>query len=259
MNQAPIMYTDVPGFEKCQDIFKLWIEHKEFDYSPEQQAAMMSDQNESVAVPDFFTPDEFAELTSYFLKDPVWHLFWEGGSSLLNINPDVPNYKRIMELTVDRMRDMHGYFHLDNLFVRKALNSLELHSDNVYNFAGRTPKKTYCIPLAVERNGTYSDDWSNVGTVVMNQFQYSRSYGGDIFNVIGDTGKEFDDTEYELMSHIPKEQLHGLSIQEYLPWHQREVLMFDSYRIHSSSDWSKHGVDAKWCLVVQSSIDTPSS
>lgn len=258
-DNTPIMFQNNPGFEKCLEIFKIWNKHQSLDFSAQHISVMKSCHTESLILDSFFTEDEFEELRNYLVYNPVPHLFWEGGSTLTNINPDFPNYERIMELTVDRFRELRGYFEVDNVFVRKAVNSLPLHTDNVYNFDDRIPAKTFVIPLAVEREEKFIEDWQNVSTIIFNQFQYLRAYGAEVFDVDGLTGNEFLDEYYDLVSHHTKQELFGLSIEKILNWKQRNVFEFDSYRLHCSSNWITKGPTAKWGLMVQTSTRIPNN
>jgi hypothetical protein len=186
-------------------------------------------------------------------------LFWEGGSALANVNPEFPNYDKIMALTVDRIKAIRGDFLIDNMFIRRAVNSLPLHTDHVYNWPDRVPSFTYVIPLAVERNGKFSDNWSNVSTVMFEQYQYRRAYGADIFDVELKTGKPFTEEDYEHVSQHTVENLDGLSLETIFPWKQGSMITMDAYRLHCSNNWSQHGIDAKWGLIIQTATELPSS
>jgi len=254
----PVMYKDNPGFDYCLEVFTAWKEHQLVDFDP-TRIDMMRNSRHSSKVEDFLTQEEFAELTNLIVDNPTWHLFWEGGSALANINPEYPNYDRIMALTVDKIKAVRGDFKIDNMFVRRAVNSLPLHTDHVYNWPDRLPSFTYVFPLAAERNGQFTTNWSGISTVMFEQYQYRRAYGAEIFDVELKTNKPFPAQDYEHVSQHTPEQLEGLSLETVFPWKQGSMITMDAYRLHCSNDWRKHGFDAKWGLIIQSAIDIPSN
>ena len=257
-NAPPVMYKDAPGFAHCIEVFKAWNEHQSIDFDNDRIDMMRNNHNAS-KVEDFLSNKEFKELTGYIVDNPTWHLFWEGGSALANVNPEFPNYDKIMALTVDRIKAERGDFLIDNMFIRRAVNSLPLHTDHVYNWPDRVPSFTYVIPLAVERNGTFTDDWSGVSTVMFEQYQYRRAYGADIFDVELKTGKPFDEAALENVSQHTTDSLDGLSLETVFPWKQGSMITMDAYRLHCSNNWSQYGIDAKWGLIIQTAIELPSS
>ncbi len=254
----PIMYKDQPGFDHCLEVFTAWKEHQKVDFD-EQRIDMMRQRKHSSKVEEFLTPGEFKELTSLIVDNPTWHLFWEGGSALANINPEYPNYDKVMALTVDKIKSVRGDFKIDNMFVRRAVNSLPLHTDHVYNWPDRLPSFTYVIPLAAERDGKFTDDWSGISTVMFEQYQYRRAYGAEIFDVELKTNQPFDMANYNHVSQHTEQALEGLSLETVFPWKQQSMMTMDAYRLHCSNDWKKHGFDAKWCLIIQSAIGIPKS
>ena len=254
----PVMYKDQPGFDYCMEVFTAWKEHQALDFSPER-IDMMRNRRHPSHVEDFLTPDEFAELTSYIVDNPTWHLFWEGGSALANINSEYPNYNRIMALTVDKIKAVRGDFKIDNMFVRRAVNSLPLHTDHVYNWPDRIPSFTYVIPLAAERNGKFIDDWAGISTVMFDQYQYRRAYGADVFDVELKTDKLFNEADYKHVSQHTLKELEGLSLETVFPWKQGSMITMDAYRLHCSNNWRQHGIEAKWGLIIQSATALPSS
>lgn len=255
----PVMYRDQPGFDHCLEVFTAWKEHQQFDFDEARIAMMRNRRYPSYVTEDFFTDDEFKELTEYIVEKPVWHLFWEGGSALANINPEYPNYDRIMSLTVDRIKKQRGDFKIDNMFVRRAVNSLPLHTDHVYNWPDRIPSFTYVIPLAAERDGKFTNDWSGISTVMFEQYQYRRAYGAEIFDVELKTGKPFPDEDFKHVSQHTAEALDGLSLETVFSWKPKSMITMDAYRLHCSNDWRKHGFDAKWGLIIQTAIDIPNN
>jgi hypothetical protein len=256
-NSPPVMYEDSPGFNKCLEIFKTWNDHQSLDFDEHRISLMRNNHNPSKLHAGFLTNEEFLELTSYIIENPIWHLFWEGGSALSNVNEDFPNYQRIMELTVDKIKKIRGDFLIDNMFIRRAVNSLPLHTDHVYNFSDRVPTSTYVFPLAVERHGEFVNDWSGVSTVMLEQYQYLRAYGADIFAVEGKTGKPFPEEHYHLVSQHTKEAVDGLSLETHFEWSPGAVLEMDAYRLHCSNNWRQHGYDAKWGLIIQTAVPIP--
>ncbi len=254
----PVMYKDQPGFDYCLEVFTAWKEHQLVDFDPERME-MMRQRRHPSKVEKFFTEDEFKELVSLIVDKPTWHLFWEGGSALANINPEYPNYQRIMDLTVNKIKAVRGEFKIDNMFVRRAVNSLPLHTDHVYNWPDRIPSFTYVIPLAAERDGKFTDDWTGISTTMFEQYQYRRAYGADVFDVELKTNKPFPTEDYDHVSQHTLEELDGLSLETVFPWQQGTMMTMDAYRLHCSNDWRKHGFDAKWGLIIQTAIDIPKS
>jgi len=257
-NASPVMYKDAPGFEYCLEVFKAWNEHQSINFDTARIDMMRNNHHPSIAE-NFLTDEEFKELTGYIVDNPTWHLFWEGGSALANVNPEFPNYDKIMALTVDKIKAQHGDFLIDNMFIRRAVNSLPLHTDHVYNWPDRVPSFTYVIPLAVERNGQFSNDWSNVSTVMFEQYQYRRAYGAEIFDVELKTNKPFDEAEYEHVSQHTVDALDGLSLETVFPWKPGSMITMDAYRLHCSNNWSQFGIDAKWGLIIQTATEIPSN
>lgn len=257
-NAPPVMYEDAPGFAHCKEVFKAWNEHQSIDFDIERIEMMRNSHHTSI-VEDFLTETEFKELTGYIVDNPTWHLFWEGGSALANVNPEFPNYDKIMALTVDKIKAYRGDFLIDNMFIRRAVNSLPLHTDHVYNWPDRVPSFTYVIPLAIERAGRFSDDWSNVSTVMFEQYQYRRAYGADVFDVELKTNEPFPETDYTHVSHHSPAALDGLSVETIFPWKPGTIMTMDAYRLHCSNNWSQHGIDAKWGLIIQTATELPSS
>lgn len=257
-NPPPVMYRDQPGFEYCLEVFKAWNEHQNIDFDTARIKMMRNNHNTSTAE-DFLSNKEFKELTGYIVDNPTWHLFWEGGSALANVNPEFPNYDKIMALTVDKIKAERGDFLIDNMFIRRAVNSLPLHTDHVYNWPDRVPSFTYVIPLAVERNGLFSEDWSGVSTVMFEQYQYRRAYGADVFDVELKTDNPFPQKDYSNVSQHTSEELAGLSLETVFPWKQGSMITMDAYRLHCSNNWSQYGIDAKWGLIIQTAIELPSS
>lgn len=255
----PIMCKDQPGFEKCLAVFETWCDHRSLDFDSDRIDLMKKNKNPSIIYDNFFTQEEFDELLEYTVNNPIWHLIWKGGSSLTNINSDLPNYEKIMNLTVDKIKKIRGDFLIDNMFVRRATNSLPLHTDHVYNFKDRVPTATYLIPLAVEIKGKMANTWDNVSTVMLEQYQYSRAYGADIFAVEGKTDKSFPEEFYNYMSHHSKDDIFGLSVETIINWKPRSMVEMDAYRLHCSNDWKKHGIDAKWGLIIQTADPIPKS
>lgn len=257
-NAPPVMYKDAPGFNHCLEVFKAWNEHQSIDFDP-TRISMMRDNHHTSKAEKFLTDTEFKELTGYIVDNPTWHLFWEGGSALANVNPEFPNYDKIMALTVDKIRAERGDFLIDNMFIRRAVNSLPLHTDHVYNWPDRVPSFTYVIPLAVERDGKFSDDWSGVSTVMFEQYQYRRAYGADVFDVELKTNRAFEETDYKHVSQHTAEALEGLSLETVFPWQQGSMITMDAYRLHCSNNWRQHGIDAKWGLIIQTATGIPKS
>lgn len=255
----PVMYKDQPGFDYCLEVFTNWKEHQKIDFDPERIEMMRQRRYPSYVTENFLTENEFKELTGYIVENIVWHLFWEGGSALANINPEYPNYEKIMALTVDKIKSIRGDFKIDNMFVRRAVNSLPLHTDHVYNWPDRIPSFTYVIPLAAERDGKFTDDWSGISTVMFDQYQYRRAYGAEIFDVELKTDRPFDMKNYEHVSQHAEKDLDGLSLETVFHWKPRSMITMDAYRLHCSNDWRKHGFDAKWGLIIQTAIDIPKS
>jgi len=257
-NPPPVMYKDQPGFDYCLEVFKAWNEHQSLDFDTARISMMRNNHNTTTAE-DFLSNKEFKELTGYIVDNPTWHLFWEGGSALANVNPEFPNYDKIMELTVDKIKAKRGDFLIDNMFIRRAVNSLPLHTDHVYNWPDRVPSFTYVIPLAVERNGSFSEDWSGVSTVMFEQYQYRRAYGADVFDVELKTGNPFPQEDYVNVSQHTSEELDGLSLETIFPWKQGSMITMDAYRLHCSNNWSQYGIDAKWGLIIQTAVELPNS
>ena len=257
-NPPPVMYKDQPGFEYCLEVFKAWNEHQSIDFDT-ARIDMMRNNHNTTTVEDFLSNKEFKELTGYVVDNPTWHLFWEGGSALANVNPEFPNYDKIIALTVDKIKAKRGDFLIDNMFIRRAVNSLPLHTDHVYNWPDRVPSFTYVIPLAIERNGSFSEDWSGVSTVMFEQYQYRRAYGADIFDVELKTGNPFPQEDYSNVSQHTSEELFGLSLETVFPWKQGSMITMDAYRLHCSNNWSQYGIDAKWGLIIQTAIELPNN
>jgi hypothetical protein len=257
-NAPPVMYKDAPGFAHCMEVFKAWNEHQSIDFDSSRITMMRNNHNAS-KVEDFFSKDEFKELTGYIVDNPTWHLFWEGGSALANVNPEFPNYNKIMALTVDRIKAIRGDFLIDNMFIRRAVNSLPLHTDHVYNWPDRVPSSTYVIPLAAERDGKFTDDWTGISTTMFEQYQYRRAYGADVFDVELKTGIPFLQADYKHVSQHTTESLDGLSLETVFEWRPGTMITMDAYRLHCSNDWKKFGFDSKWALIIQTAIELPSN
>ena len=256
-DSAPVMYKDQPGFDYCMEVFTAWKEHQTIDFDEERINLMRQCSNPSSVTNDFLTEDEFKELSSYLVENPTWHLFWEGGSALANINPAYPNYDRIMALTVDKIKAVRGDFKIDNMFVRRAVNSLPLHTDHVYNWPDQIPSFTYVIPLAAERNGEFTNDWSGISTVMFEQYQYRRAYGADVFDVELKTGTAFHQADYNYVSQHTIDALDGLSLETIFNWKPQSMITMDAYRLHCSNNWRQYGFDAKWGLIIQTAVDIP--
>jgi hypothetical protein len=56
------------------------------------------------------------------------------------------------------------------------------------------------------------------------------------------------------VDHIDPESLDGLSPEKVIQWRLGDIILFDRYRLHSSSSFSKYGLSSKQSLVISTSF-----
>jgi hypothetical protein len=75
-------------------------------------------------------------------------------------------------------------------------------------------------------------------------YDYSNVDGVLDYNAID------DETYAKLFTHLKREWLDGLSLKSYLPSKIGSALIFDSVRLHASSDFKKLGIDSKLAISI---------
>lgn len=131
----------------------------------------------------------------------------------------------------------------------KTVNPFVIHTDTPH-VKDIVPYKNFLIPLT---------GFSNCYTIFFQQRHYgigahflrSNKYKNwspdknikitDYSDLENYTGKDFPPGTYkEHLTHMPYDNLHGLSIYDIVQWKMGDIIVFDSAQLHCSNDFSKY-------------------
>lgn len=215
-------------------------------------------------VDNFVTPEDIKHLINLYDSDDPYQakVYKNTGPVTLDIHkylndPVVDGIMKRIELAIGKFEITAGFFfftdyphiiHNDDLF--------EL-PDNVY--------KAITIPLRVDTD-TNIEGVSQLCFFDQNYFHGpSKFFKGDddiptyynkqIYDYKDIDGllehnKINDECYLKYFTHLKREWLDGLSLHSVLPWTPGSCMIFDSVRLHCSSDFRKKGIKSKLGLSI---------
>lgn len=253
-------YPENPGYKGfANETIALHKSHGT-PFNEQQVAAMRTYYSPSVVHNEYLSAEDFSVLRDCLLTDPIWH-FTSNQSNFGGINDGHPYYQTICDIVLPKILAAHGPLHIDSFFLRESGRSLSTHTDT-RNTSERAPYKTFLFPLGVKRQGKFSNNWSNVGTVTFDQYSYTMPIPGSspIVDIEFGTDQNINIDDYNTyLTHDPYDRLFGLSIERVLDWMPGAMLEFEMARLHASTDWAAHNIDSKWALTIVTTRDIPSS
>jgi hypothetical protein len=224
----------------------------------EQIARIESNNSAPFQMFDFISSDENQMLLDFFNNSDKE--IKSTGPTVVRPDLNLPVFKNIFE----RVQDTLGDVNLESALIFSTPWAHVIHNDD--DTRGEDlPYKAITIPLYIN-NGVVDTDvklmmfdqyyyhggrkFMNGGVPKVNQFanngpllEYSEvSYTND--NGIDNAIKE------HYLSHCQPNWLEGLSIHSYFPWKINSAIVFDSCRLHSSSDFNALGATQKIALSI---------
>lgn len=206
---------------------------------------------------DFISQDENDELVDFY--DNTDKEIKPTGPTVVRPELDLPVFKTIF----DRVKETIGDVKLDAALIFSTPWAHVIHNDDDVKGEGK-PYKAFTIPLKLW--GTAKD--TDIKLMMFDQYYY---HGGKKFYNGGPAPKkvannppllEYTDVSYtnnkgipteikeRYLTHLQDSWLEGLSIHSYFPWKINSAIIFDSTRLHSSSDFNALDVERKMALSI---------
>lgn len=226
--------------------------------TPEQIAAILSRVSSPCLVEDFVCPSDIQELIGIFRSHLEHHTKKHTGPVTLGVQGflDLPVMKRLLS----RMENEIGPFELNaGLFFETSVPHV-IHNDDVYSLPDTY--KAFTIPLEISGfSGSYPDlcffdqfYFNGPAKFFKGSSNIAAHFNASIYEYSGvhglAEGKMDDELYQRYFTHLPSRWLEGLSLHSAVKWIPGTAIVFDSLRLHSSSDFRKLGITSKLGLSM---------
>lgn len=224
----------------------------------EQISLIESNNSDPFQLFDFISQEENNELIDFF--DNADKEIKPTGPTVVRPDLSLPVLKNIF----DRVQGTLGDVKLNAALVFSTPWAHVIHNDDDTS-GNEKPYKALTIPLKLWGSAADSD----IKLMMFDQYYY---HGGKKF-MRGGTPKvnqfatngpllEYSDVSYindkgisaeikqKFLTHLQDNWLEGLSIHSYFPWKINSAIIFDSTRLHSSSDFNALDVEKKMALSI---------
>lgn len=152
--------------------------------------------------------------------------------------------ERVLNLVLEKTHTV------EEVIFNESTISFQIHADSGYN--NPNVYKGIIIPLECESGSTvfFDNYWHGDGAkfvrsedpfghVVDQEKQLSTKDQRitDYTNIVNYNGRPFDCDFYEkYLTHIPYENLYGLTVETIASWHPGDVIVFDRHQLHCASN-----------------------
>ena len=223
----------------------------------EQISLIESNNSDPFQLFDFISQEENNELIDFF--DNADKEIKPTGPTVVRPDLSLPVLKNIF----DRVQDTLGDVKLNAALVFSTPWAHVIHNDDDTS-GNEKPYKALTIPLKLWGSATDSD----IKLMMFDQYYYhggKKFYnGGPTPSNVANNGPllEYSDVSYindkgisaeikqKFLTHLQDNWLEGLSIHSYFPWKINSAIIFDSTRLHSSSDFNALDVEKKMALSI---------
>ena len=162
---------------------------------------------------------------------------------------------------------------LDFLAVQEAINPWKIHAD-IRWYADRIPYKVILMPMDVEplEGPVPVDQWPETNSIVFHQRSFLSRWPEHLAKQKSVTGnhqdrlpRPIDNVQYEgfetgfhvtkdqwqqYLSHMPYENMEGLTLDGIHPWRPRSLFMWDNTALHCADNFLASGIRTKRCLML---------
>lgn len=224
----------------------------------QQQISLIESNNsDPFQLFDFISQEENNKLVDFFNKEDKE--IKSTGPTVVRPDLSLPVFKTIF----DRVQETLGDVKLNSALVFSTPWAHVIHNDDD-TLGNEKPFKALTIPLKLWGDSKDTD----IKLMMFDQYYY---HGGKKFYNGGPAPKkiannppllEYKDVSYinnkgipydvkkEYLTHLQDNWLEGLSIHSYFPWKINSAIIFDSTRLHSSSNFNAIGVTRKLALSI---------
>jgi len=145
---------------------------------------------------------------------------------------------------------------VEEVIFNESTISFQIHVDSGYS--NPLVNKGIIIPLKCDRGSTifFNNYWyKDAAKFVRSEDPYANVKDNakqittkdqritDYSNIVGFNNKPFDYKLYNrYLTHIPYENLHGLTIDKIVPWVPGDVIIFDRNQLHCASNEHNHKI-----------------
>jgi hypothetical protein len=212
---------------------------------------------------DFISPEEARRLEGIFESaQGKWHK--KTGPITTSLN-DLTRDEFVREELIPRLMAVSGRFELTAGHLFLTDKPFIVHNDAIY---GSTSERDRAFLIPVEEKTGSAHPPQEHYLVLFNQFyrkgpakffqnetQMFSPYNEPVYDYSEIEGldrahKIKDSIVNNELAHLKREWLEGLSIAEMIPWIPRSMILFESQRLHCSSDFRRAGIRTKLGLSL---------